>query len=113
MGRPRNYSDELRDRAIDELLERDRKVPEVAKQLGRTSPETLRRWVIQALVDRGLVVCPSTGSWRRSRRCAGRSPTSSERWRFSSRRPPPYSDRLAAEGVLMERYHGRYIVGGQ
>ena len=34
MGRPRKYSDELRRRAIDEVLERDRKVPEVAKQLG-------------------------------------------------------------------------------
>jgi transposase-like protein len=30
-GRPRKYSDELRRRAIDEVLERDRKVPEVAK----------------------------------------------------------------------------------
>jgi len=60
MGRPRKYSDELRRRAIDEVLERDRKVPEVAKQLGITSPETLRRWVIQARVDRGLVVGPTT-----------------------------------------------------
>ncbi len=53
MGRPRKYSDELRPRAIDEVLERDRKVPDVAKQLGITSPETLRRWVVQARVDRG------------------------------------------------------------
>ena len=60
MGRPRKYSDELRRRAVDEVLERDRKVPEVAKQLGITSPETLRRWVIQARVDRGLVVGPTT-----------------------------------------------------
>ena len=34
MGRPKTYSDELRRRAVDEVLERDRKVPEVAKQLG-------------------------------------------------------------------------------
>ena len=60
MGRPRKYSDELRRRAIDEVLERDRKVPEVAKQLGITISETLRRWVVQARVDRGLTVGPST-----------------------------------------------------
>lgn len=60
MGRPRKYSDELRRRAIDEVLERDRKVPEVAKQLGITSPETLRSWVVQARVDRGLVTGPTT-----------------------------------------------------
>lgn len=60
MGRPRKYSDELRRRAIDEVLERDRKVPEVAKQLGIASPESLRRWVAQARIDRGLVTGPST-----------------------------------------------------
>ena len=60
MGRPRKYSDELRRRAIDEVLERDRKVPEVAKQLGITSPETLRRWVLQAKTDRGLITGPTT-----------------------------------------------------
>lgn len=60
MGRPRKYSEELRRRAIDEVLERDRKVPEVAKQLGITSPETLRRWVVQARIDRGLVTGPTT-----------------------------------------------------
>ena len=45
MGRPRKYSDELRRRAIDEVLERGRKVPEVVEQLGIVSPESLRRWV--------------------------------------------------------------------
>lgn len=60
MGRPRKYSDELRRRAIDEVLERDRKVPEVAKQLGITTPETLRRWVVQARIDRGLMTGPTT-----------------------------------------------------
>ena len=60
MGRPRKYSDELRRRAIDEVLERDRKVPDVAKQLGITTPETLRRWVVQARIDRGLVTGPTT-----------------------------------------------------
>ena len=60
MGRSRKYSDELRRRAIDEVIERDRKVPEVAKQLGITSPAPLRRWVVQARVDRGLVTGPTT-----------------------------------------------------
>ena len=60
MGRPRKYSDELRRRAVDEVLERDRKVPEVAKQLGIATPETLRRWVVQARIDRGLVSGPTT-----------------------------------------------------
>jgi len=61
MGRPRKYSDELRRRAIDEVLERNRKVPEVAKQLGIASPESLRRWVRQAEIDRGLKAGPTTG----------------------------------------------------
>jgi transposase-like protein len=39
MGRPRKYSEVLRRRAIDEVLARDRKVPDVAKPLGITSPE--------------------------------------------------------------------------
>jgi transposase len=60
MGRPRKYSDELRRRAIDEVLERDRKIPEVAHQLGIGSAETLRKWVRQAERDRGLAVGPTT-----------------------------------------------------
>ena len=60
MGRPRKYSDELRRRAIDEVLERDRKVPEVAKQLGIASPESLRRWVRQAEIDRGSKSGPTS-----------------------------------------------------
>lgn len=60
MGRPRKYSDELRRRAIDEVLERGRKVPEVAEQLGIVSPESLRRWVRQAEIDRGLKAGPTS-----------------------------------------------------
>ena len=60
MGRPKKYSNELRRRAIDEVLERGRKVPEVAQQLGIASPESLRRWVRQAEVDRGLKTGPTT-----------------------------------------------------
>ena len=54
MGRPRKYSEELRRRAVDEVLERGRKVNEVARDLAIGSPETLRNWVAQARRDRGL-----------------------------------------------------------
>ncbi len=60
MARPRKYSDELRRRAVDEVLERDRKVPDVARDLGIGSPETLRNWVRQAERDRGLKPGPTT-----------------------------------------------------
>ena len=60
MGRPSKYSDELRRRAVDEVLVRDRKVGEVAGQLGIASPETLRRWVRQAEADRGLRAARTT-----------------------------------------------------
>lgn len=60
MGRPSKYSSELRRRAVDEVLERDRKIPEVAGQLGIGSPETLRKWVRQAERDRGLKPGPTT-----------------------------------------------------
>lgn len=46
MGRPRKYSDELRRRAIDEVVERGRKIPAVARDLGIGSLETLRKWVL-------------------------------------------------------------------
>ena len=32
----------------------------MAKQLGITSPETLRRWVVQARINRGLSTGPTT-----------------------------------------------------
>ena len=60
MARPRKYSDELRRRAIEEVLERGRKAPEVARQLGIASPETLRNWVRQAERDQGLKPGPTT-----------------------------------------------------
>jgi len=41
MGRPRKYSEELRRRAVDEVLERGRKVNEVARDLAIGSPELL------------------------------------------------------------------------
>ncbi|MDQ3344529.1 MAG: transposase [Actinomycetota bacterium] len=60
MARPRKYSDELRRRAIAEVLERDRRIAEVARDLGIGSPETLRKWVRQAEVDSGLKRAPTT-----------------------------------------------------
>ena len=60
MGRPRKYSEELRRRAVDEVLERGRRINEVARDLGIGSPETLRNWVSQARKDRGLAAGPTT-----------------------------------------------------
>lgn len=60
MARPSKYTPELRRRAVEEVLDRGRKVTEVAKSLSITTPETLRRWVVQAKIDRGLVTGPTT-----------------------------------------------------
>ena len=60
MGRPSKYSPELRRRAIAEVIERDRNIIEVARELGIASPESLRRWVKQARIDAGLEVGPTS-----------------------------------------------------
>ena len=60
MGRPSKYSPELRRRAIAEVIERERPIAEVARDLGIGSPETLRNWVKQARRDSGLEVGPTT-----------------------------------------------------
>jgi transposase len=60
VARPSKYSPELRRRAIAEVIERGRKIPEVAREVGLGSPETLRNWVKQARRDAGLEVGPST-----------------------------------------------------
>jgi transposase len=60
MARPSKYSPEFRRRAIDEVLERGRKIPDVARDLGIGSPETLRNWVRRAERDRGLKPGPTT-----------------------------------------------------
>ena len=51
---------EFRRRAVEEVLDRGRGVTEVANRLSITTPETLRRWVVQARIDRGLVVGPTS-----------------------------------------------------
>ena len=60
MARPSKYSQELRRRAIGEVIERDRPIVEVARELGIGSPETLRNWVKQARRDAGLEVGPTS-----------------------------------------------------
>lgn len=60
MARPSKYTAEFRRRAVKEVLGRGRTVTEVAGSLSMTTPETLRRWMVQARVDRGLVVGPTT-----------------------------------------------------
>ena len=51
------YLDQLEKKG---MIERDRKIPEVARDLGIGSPETLRNWVKQARRDAGLEVGPTT-----------------------------------------------------
>lgn len=60
MARPSKYSPELRRRAIAEVIERDRTVVEVARDLGVGSPEAVRNWVRQARRDAGLEQGPTT-----------------------------------------------------
>lgn len=60
MGRPSKYSPELRRRAVAEVIERDRNITEVARELGIASAESLRRWVKQARIDAGLETGPTT-----------------------------------------------------
>lgn len=60
MGRPRKYSEELRRRAIEEVVELGRKIPAVARDLGIGSPETLRKWIRQSEIDQGLKRGPTT-----------------------------------------------------
>ncbi|MEO5842185.1 MAG: transposase [Acidimicrobiales bacterium] len=50
----------MRRRAVDEVIERDRKIVEVARDLGIVSAQTLRNWVAQAKRDRGLQSGPTT-----------------------------------------------------
>ena len=70
MARPSKYSPELRRRAIAEVIERGRKIPEVAREVGFGSPETLRNWVKQARRDAGLEVGPSTKDLAEIRKAA-------------------------------------------
>ena len=60
MSRPRKYSDELRRRAVDEVIERQRPIPTVARDLGIGSAETVRKWVRQVERDRGLTPGPTS-----------------------------------------------------
>jgi transposase-like protein len=87
MARPRNDSDECRRRAVHEVLERERKIPDVARDLGIGSPETLRNWVRHAERTAGSIRVRRPRSSPRPRPCVRRWPTSSARSRSSRRRP--------------------------
>ena len=59
MGRPSNYSDEVRERSVRLVFEQSERhgsqwkaIQSIASKIGCT-PETLRRWVRQAEVDHG------------------------------------------------------------
>ena len=45
MGNASKYGAEFRRRAVEEVLDRDRSVPEVTRELGIGSAQTLRNWV--------------------------------------------------------------------
>jgi transposase len=68
MAGPSKYSPELRRRATAEVIERNRPIVEVARDLGIGSPETLRNWVRQARRDAGLEVGPTTEEFAEIRR---------------------------------------------
>jgi len=55
----RRYPDEIRRRAVDEVIERGRKPSEVARDLGMTAT-TLSTWVRQVQRDRGLLPGPTS-----------------------------------------------------
>jgi len=76
MARPSKYTSELRRRAVEEVLDRDRSVTEVARSLGIATPESVRRWVIQARIDRGLVSGSTTEEIAVNPAMAGRWPIS-------------------------------------
>ena len=61
------------------MIERGRKIPEVAREIGLGSPETLRNWVKQARRDAGLEVGPSTEELAEIRKLRKEVPTSSAR----------------------------------
>jgi transposase len=63
MGRASKYPDELRGRAVRMGM------------LGIGTPETLRTWIRRSEVDAGLKPGVTSQMARRTRRCAGRSPS--------------------------------------
>ena len=54
MGRPSKYTLEFRREAVRLLRSSDRSVPQLARELG-VSPQSLRNWSTQVLVDEGKV----------------------------------------------------------
>ncbi len=60
MARPLKYSPGLRRRAVIEVIERNRSIVEVARDLRIGLRETLQNWVRKAGRDAGLEVGPTT-----------------------------------------------------
>jgi transposase len=115
MGRPSKYSAELRRRAIDEVLERGRKISEVADQLGIGSDETLRKWVRQAEQDRGLTAGPTREELAEIK-ALRKAVADQQRTIESSRRRPLFSPwrptRDSGDGRLRRR-PSRPLAGGR
>ena len=63
MARPSKYMPEFRRRAVEEVLDRERTVTEVARALSITTPETLRRWVVQARIKRDFTASAPNELW--------------------------------------------------
>lgn len=59
MSAPNRYPDEIRRRAVAEVIERGRRPSEVARDFGMTAT-TLSNWVRQEKRDRGLVPGPTS-----------------------------------------------------
>lgn len=59
MSAPNRYPDEVRRRAVDEVIERGRRPSDVARDLGMTAT-TISNWVRQVRRDRGLVPGPTS-----------------------------------------------------
>ena len=82
MGCASMYPDELRERAVRMVAEARPKYPSqwaaitaVTGMLGIGTPETLRTWIRRSEVDAGLKPGVTSQMARRTRRCAGRSPS--------------------------------------
>ena len=70
MARGRQYSTELKQRAVRTVLDTGRPVGQVAKDLD-VGPESLRQWVRQARIDAGSQAGASSGELEELRRLRG------------------------------------------
>jgi transposase-like protein len=78
MARGRQYSAEVKARAVRTVLDSDRPIAQVAKDLDVGS-ESLRTWVRQARTDAGAPGAPTSSSWRSCAGCAARTASCARR----------------------------------